>query len=425
MSNLAAVEVDITPPVGVEMAGYGARLKASQGIHDALKAQIFMLALDEEKIIIVSMDLIALQAQFVNRLRVSIQERIGIPEDHIMIACSHTHSGPQGFNLDNLIQDETPNETLQEITCQKIAGGCAWAQNQLQPAKLLFGHSMIDGLGLNRNDPQKGAADQQVSVLRADDVNGNPIVVLFNYGCHATVMGADNLLISADYPGAARQMLKELFPQTVFMFTNSAAGDVSTRFTRRSASFSEVTRFGQIMAAGVLEAMNVAEPFDVSDINVKSIGVDLPLKKFASKEETQKILDEAREVLSRMQAENAPSGQLRKIITKIEGAEVQLRQIEYYQGQSSLPAELQSYRIGLLHLVAVPGEPFSKTFLDIKESIKPLEAILIGYANDYKGYFPESVPGLPATYEDFVSPFSTQAALNIKEAAIKIIEESK
>ena len=102
-----------------------------------------------------------------------------------------------------------------------------------------------------------------------------------------------------------------------------------------------------------------------------------------------------------------------------------MRQIEYYQGQSSLPAELQSYRIGLLHLVAVPGEPFSKTFLDIKESIKPLEAILIGYANDYKGYFPESVPGLPATYEDFVSPFSTQAALNIKEAAIKIIEESK
>jgi hypothetical protein len=425
MLKVAAVEVDITPPVGVEMAGYGARLKPSQGIHDPLKAQILMLSLEGEKVIIISMDLIALQAQFVNRLRDSIREKIDIPADHIMIACSHTHSGPQGFNLGNLIQDETPNETLQAITCQKIAGGSVWAQNQLRPATLSLGRSQISGLGLNRNDPQKGAADQQVSVLRADDDEGNPIAILFNYGCHATVMSAENLLISADYPGATRQLLRSIFPQTVFIFTNSAAGDISTRFTRRSATFAEVTRFGQIMAAGVLEAMNVAEPFEVSSLDVSSIDVDLPLKAFGSKQETQKVLDEAHETLKHMQAENAPSGQLRKVITKIEGAEVQLRQIEYFQGQTSQHAELQRFRIGTVYLVAVPGEPFSKTFLDIKAGVKPLETILIGYANDYKGYFPETVPGLPLTYEDFASPFSTQAALNIKEAAIKIIKEAK
>ncbi|MDK2980327.1 MAG: hypothetical protein PWQ55_674 [Chloroflexota bacterium] len=425
MLTIAAVEVDITPPVGVEMAGYGARLKASQGIHDPLKSQILMLSLDGQKVILVSMDVVALQAPFVKRLRTAIREKIDITADHIMIACSHTHSGPQGFNVGNLIQDEKANETLQEITCQKIAGGSLWAQNRLQPATLSLGHSLLNGLGLNRNDPQKGAADQRVTVLRADDAQGKPIVVLFNYGCHATVMGADNLLISADYPGAARQLLKDIFPGAVFMFTNSAAGDISTRFTRRSATFDEVARFGQIMAAGVLEAMNVAEPIEAACLDVSTMGVELPLKDFGSQAETQKVLEEARETLSRMQAENAPAGQLRKIITKIEGVEVQLRQIAYFQGKSSLQSELQRFQVGPVHMVAVPGEPFSKTFMDIKARVAPIETILIGYANDYQGYFPESLPGLPLTYEDFVSPFSMQAALNIKETAIKMIKETQ
>ena len=423
MFNAAAVEVDITPPVGVKMAGYGARLKASQGIHDPLKAQILFLELNDSRVVMISMDLLAVQAQFSKKIHAAITEKTGVAEDHVLIACSHTHSGPQGFNLDDLILQETQYETLQEITCQKIAGACAWAEKLLQPAVISLGHSTIDGLGLNRNDPQKGAADHQVSVLRIDDTSGKPLAVLFNYGCHPTVMGADNLQISADYPGAARAMLKGLFPQTVFMFTNSAAGDVSTRFTRRSATFSEVTRMGQIMGAAVLQAMNVAEGFDPQMLKARVEPIDLPLKKFPTEAETQKLLAEAKDTLSRLQAEHASSGELRKIITKIEGIEVLLLQIKYYKGKEKLQSELQSIQIGPLHIVAVPGEPFSKTFLDIKQRIQPDQAILVGYANDYKGYFPESVPGLPGTYEDFVSPFSSQAALIIKELAIKLIKE--
>ena len=422
MLNAAAVEVDITPPIGVKMAGYGARLKASQGIHDPLKAQVLFLELKDSRVILVSMDLVAVQAEFTRKLRTEIKEKTGVAEEHILIACSHTHSGPQGFNLGDLVMRETQYDCLQEITCQKIAGACAWVEGILRPAVVSLGSSRIDGLGLNRNDPQKGAADQEVSVLRVDDASGKPLAVLFNYGCHPTVMGADNLLISADYPGAARAMLKGVFPQTVFMFTNSAAGDVSTRFTRRGATFSEVTRLGQIMGAAVLQAMNSAEIFDPQMLSAQIVPIDLALKPFPAEAEAQALLAEAKVTLKRLQAEGASAGELRKIVTKIEGIEVLLLQIKYYKGKEKLQSELQSIRIGSLRIVAVPGEPFSKTFLDIKQRISPDQAILVGYANDYKGYFPESVPGLPSTYEDFVSPFSSQAALDIKELAIKLIK---
>jgi neutral ceramidase len=423
MIDAASVEIDITPPIGVKMAGYGARTEVSQGIHDPLKAQVLQIKIGETSALIVTMDLLEMQLQFSDKLRAAISRETGIPEGLIMLTCSHTHSGPQGFNLGDSIMAEELDNPLQEITMRKLAGASRWAGRLLQPVKLSLGYSDGSGVGLNRNDPVKGLADQQVSVLRIDDLNGKPVSVLYNYGCHPTVMGSDNLLISADYPGAVRRALAPLFPNTIIHFTNSAAGDVSTRFTRRTPTFDEVERIGQIMAGAVLHAMHTAEPFEVESIKGRMADVDLPLKEFPSVQEAKEIVLSLKEELAHMQQANTPPAEMRKIVTKTEGAEILLLQIEQFAGQTKIPAKVHQLQIGPLSLVGVPGEPFSKTFLDIKERTKPEKVILIGYANDCKGYLPESAPGLPSTYENYVSPFSTQAALNVKETAVKMIME--
>ena len=62
-----------------------------------------------------------------------------------------------------------------------------------------------------RPNPE-GAVDREVVVVRLDAVEertapgaaGAPLAVLFRYTCHATAMGAQNDLITADYPGARR-----------------------------------------------------------------------------------------------------------------------------------------------------------------------------------------------------------------------------
>jgi neutral ceramidase len=424
MIHAASVQIDITPPIGVKMAGYGARTEASQGIHDPLKAQVLQIKSEDSSALIITMDLLGVQKQFSDKLRASVSKETGIPESQIMLSCSHTHSGPQGFNLDDKVLGEDPDENLREITFRKIVGACRWVSMLLQPAKLSLGYSNGSGVGLNRNDPLKGSADQQVIVLRIDDLNGKPIAVLYNYGCHPTVMGASNLLISADYPGAVRKAVNGIFPDTVIHFTNGSAGDVSTRFTRRSATFEEVERIGQIMAGAVLQAMNTTETFDVDTIKGRMESVDLPLKSFPSVEEANKLIQTLKNELVQMQKSNAPAGEIRKIVTKTEGAEILLLQIKQFEGKEKLQASLQQIQIGPLSLIGVPGEPFSKTFLDIKEQTSPRKVILLGYANDYKGYFPESAPGLPSTYENYVSPYSSQAALNIKEKVLKMIMES-
>jgi hypothetical protein len=235
-------------------------------------------------------------------------------------------------------------------------------------------------------------------------------------------MGASNRYISADYPGAARKALQKTFPNTVFLFTNSSAGDVSTRFTRKEAAFNEVTRLGQIMAGAVMQAMNTTEFFAVDQLNARLEIIDLPVKTLPTVEEVNKIIQSASQELAQLEESGAPAAEKRKLVTKIEGGKMLQVQVEEFAGKTSLPAAIQLIQIGTLSLAGVPGEPFSRTFMDIKKQIQPAQSMLIGYANDYLGYFPESEPGKP-TYEDLISPFSSQAAQNIKNTIIKMIKD--
>jgi hypothetical protein len=409
----------------VKLAGYAfARLKASEGIHDPLKAQVLLLQEGNKKICIISMDMMSIEINFTERLRNAINLRTGIPQHQIMVVCSHIHSGPQGFNTDIAVLHDARDESLLEITLCNIVGACCSCLTNLQPVRFSTGTDWGYGIGLNRNDPEHGEVDQQVTVVRIDDVKGIPLVLFFNYGCHPTVIGADNFLISADFPGAARRCLANVYPGTISIFTNGAAGDVSTRFTRRNSSYEEVDRFGQILAAAVVRAANSAECFSPDTITCNTISLEVPPKQFPSIDEMRNKITSLSRKLEH--AKNAPEsqGELRKLITKLEGAKLLLQQAEIYKEIKKIIIEIQQIKIGNYSLIGIPGEPYSKTIKDIKNAVKPAPIILMGYANDYLGYFPESSDELTDTYEDYVSLFSTTAALKIKETIIKMIKES-
>ena len=410
----AAVEFDITPPVGAKLAGYASRTEESVGIHDPLMGQVLMLESTNHALVIVSLDLIAVSTEFTGRLRKILLEELKIDPKNVMIACAHTHSGPEGFLTTLPFLREQPNPLLEEITLQKIVGGVKWANKLLQPVQLLSGNDWGAGIGLNRNDPVQGSVDQQLSVLRVDDESHHPIAILFNYGCHPTVMGGDNYLISADFPGAARNFLKKAYPDTKFLFCNGGSGDVSTRFSRREASFGEVERLGQLVAASVLKATHTAQVCQNQHLASKSTQLDLPVKEFPDESLVKQSISESKETLEMMQKQGEPQGELRKLITKIEGAEIQLFLAHSFGAQKTVSIELQAFTIGDYRIFSIPGEPFSKTVIDIKEYFTPQPVMVISYSNGYAGYLPEHERGESSTYEDFVSPYTSEAAKLIK-----------
>ncbi len=95
-----AAKVDITPPLGLKMYGYGSRTAGATGILDPLYARVLVLETGEQRIAMVVCDLGRVFAPaWVERLRRDAKEKYGIT--YVLQAGIHSHAGPD-------IPDEYP-----------------------------------------------------------------------------------------------------------------------------------------------------------------------------------------------------------------------------------------------------------------------------------------------------------------------------
>src|SRR4051812_31155524 len=94
-------KVAITPRGPLWMSGYGARDHPSQGaIHDLWAKALALQDPSGRKALILTLDVCGVGADVSNAVRDAARARFGLERDRIVIACSHTHSGPVvGRNL--------------------------------------------------------------------------------------------------------------------------------------------------------------------------------------------------------------------------------------------------------------------------------------------------------------------------------------
>src|SRR5437899_5144676 len=82
-----AAEVVVTPPVGVELEGYGNRASGSVAVHDDLYAHALVLDDGRRRAAIVTVDVIWVDAPTVARVRAAAAE-LDIPPERVLIACT-------------------------------------------------------------------------------------------------------------------------------------------------------------------------------------------------------------------------------------------------------------------------------------------------------------------------------------------------
>ncbi len=92
--QFACAAIDITPSVGIHMGGYWGRRSGATHIHDRLMAKALVCELGEERVVILTVDLVALGADAVRAIRMAVKRDTGIAGAAIMICASHTHAGP-------------------------------------------------------------------------------------------------------------------------------------------------------------------------------------------------------------------------------------------------------------------------------------------------------------------------------------------
>jgi neutral ceramidase len=241
--KVGVARVKVTPTQPVFMAGYAARNKPYEAIHDELFAKVLVLQ-DKEggRGVLVTSDVIGFQAEIATPLRERVAKQAGTSAGSVIINSSHTHTGPA------LSLDPTPREGLAmadaertvaytKELCDKIVHAAGEAAGKLQPAKLSWGTGVVHFV-MNRRESTtergiilgvnaRGFADRSVPVLRIDDPSGKLMAVVCGAASHNTTLGAQDYEISGDYAGHAQRLIEEQHPGVLAMFVLGCAGDAN------------------------------------------------------------------------------------------------------------------------------------------------------------------------------------------------------
>ncbi|MBN1555031.1 MAG: neutral/alkaline non-lysosomal ceramidase N-terminal domain-containing protein [Phycisphaerae bacterium] len=271
---------------GIPLAGYGQRLNLpSQGVHDPIYAKFMVLETPETRMAIITLDLIGVNLALRNDLQRIIPEGVPLQPDHVILAATHTHAGygalsksSGNFAMDTLVLATCGpfNQRLYEEFLEKLRSGLAEAWRDRAPAKLGVGLGKEDRFHYNRGR-KGGVTDPDLYVVKITDPKGKLRGVLVNYAAHPTCTGSENLLVSADYPGAFQRAFEKAHPGATAMFTNGAVGDQGPRCPdKKRKGFDKAEQIGKLLAERV-DALQKTIRCDVAvSIGCRTKMLDMP-----------------------------------------------------------------------------------------------------------------------------------------------------
>lgn len=376
MLEAGASKTRITPPVGVPMDGYLDRQKPSVGVHDHIHVRSLVIGDEENYLALSSVELLYVTRDITRRVEDTVADELSIPESSVVVAAVHNHSGPSILGFHSVPKYRFLEEYL-ELLPGLIASSIIEAFNVRRRARVGYGKGFVKGWTVNRRKPGVGVTDDEVLALKVEDSEGRLIASVVNFTCHAVVLGANNLLISGDYPGYLSRTVEAL-EGGVCLFFNGALGDVnpdtpgtdySRVYDRSIGNFRDAVRMGRALGGEAVKILNSTETVGEAEIASVSRRVRFklrPVVEFNPSEEPTEI----------------EASRLKPLLTRI----TETISERFPGGVADLP--LKGFRVGGLAGVALPGEPFVELGLRIKKESPFRATMVVGCATCELGYIP-------------------------------------
>ena len=383
-------KVNITPPVGVWLSGYGARDKPSDDVQDDLYARALVVSDGADTVALVAVDLLWVPLYMTNDVREIVAAKTGIPGPHLMICGSHTHFGPKIYRETKLgpdVEDNSVDDAYVQTLTKKIADAVFLAHKDMQAARLGANCNELAEVSFHRRprsadgsvtttfslpdeiiatrqivhepdggtkvtfrypegrpQPTFGPIDPEVWTLRVEDTNGVLLGSMVNFACHA-VSGSRYpdwfYSISGDYPGETARVVERV-EGGVCLFTSGTAGDIVPLKRGREPRY----QIGRAVAGTAIRGLQFVSLTDELTVAGRTMTIEMPLKEDL---EENRIVDA--------------------------GAE-----------RGLLKTELQVLRLGDVYLLGLPGEILVELGLELKDRAPVERLIVASLANDVIGY---------------------------------------
>lgn len=369
---------DITPPVGTELGGY-AGYRPCAGVHDPLYSKVVVLEQDGVRYALVALDLVCADEALYCRMAEALSG-LGIPKERLIVSAIHTHAAPWGMlpgegplaSVNRSDEAKAPSfRGYMEEVIRRSADACRTAVEHLEPFSVRTGRGAVPPVGSERHTGDAPGGTLAVVQCRTDS---GKVLTLYNFPCHPTVLNGANLQVSADFVAGIEGLLET----DMAVFLNGAAGDISTRYTRREATFAECERMGRVAAERV--ALALRDTAFVSPEPVRGIhaSVTLDARAVETPEQAQTQLQAMTEQWEAAKAAGADPATLRTLHSYVEGAGVNLQFARSMGDIRKLCLPVTVFRFAGLEFATVPGELFS--------ALQPEGLCVIGYANGYFRY---------------------------------------
>lgn len=407
----------ITPKLPTTLRGYSRKRIATQ-VHDNLFTRAFAIEHNNTRYLFVQCDLIGVDDSVLNAVYGKISE-LNLEKEHLTIVATHTHAGPGGTvdtskepfaNLQSIFGK--PNPEYLDFLAEQIALAAKNSFADLKSCKLTIGRGIVENVGTNRHDPSF-PGDDSLLVFLFERIDGKTLL-LYNYACHPTVTGPENLMITADFPYAVEQSLN----YDVVMFVNGNAGNISTRFTRRDSSFEQVEIYRTELTRSILRALK--SPFfqgPFNQISMSRYPVALPIKKVRPADVEKAALEIHTSKLSQAIASGKDSLTIRLLSTYVEGAKIAAELSETLQGLKQISAHFTLMCIQGITIAVIPGELFSTLGVLLKKE----DVEVFGYGNGYYLYIADEKSYDEMVYEAMCSPFEKGVGEFLIEEILKKI----
>jgi neutral ceramidase len=453
----------ITPPRGIYLVGYAARSGGATDVHTDLTATTLMLDDGNEKLVLISLDLLALNRETADAIKAGITARLGIVAQNIRLICSHTHSGPVAwppykpsikdrakYYLSRLmLSTEEPLSTKGIMT---NALYCDWlvksviasaARAAANPVKAEISHARTEcSIGINRREQlpdgtitighrKGGTVDKGVDVIRISS-GRRPLVTIVNYACHACVLGEESYVISADWPGAMRSRVEKDLGG-LCMFIQGACANINPDVEWSGDNRPDVERLGGIVAKAAIDAAGRLEkikavPLSASSVEVKAY-CDIPkgMEGLSVKKIYRAMLKKGASML--MEETVIPEFMIDPFLDVRYPWKTILDRDENGYFTPILTGML---RIGDIAIGSIGMETFVETGLETKKASPAPITLFAGYTDGMTGYLPTAEEIPLGGYEVDVVPyiyklpgrFMLDTEKNVRQKILSLISDN-
>ena len=437
--RVGVAATDITPPLGIPMAGYY-HARGADGVLDPLFSKAMVVEQEGQRIALVTLDTISITRAITDRARAEIEQTTGIRGDHVLISATHAHTGPELANRTRISSSLGGQKQIAfdytEGLPKLIVASVRLANERLQPSRLKMAKGRGDGLAFNRRyfmrdgstgwNPGKlnpnivlaaGPSDPEVGILYVEKPEARgPVESLasyVNFAMHPDTTGGSKL--SADWPGALGRVLAGYHGSNhLTLVANGTCGNINHldfSWPWPQGGPGEQIRIATILGAAVFQAYKDLKPVAVGPLRARSEIVELDLLEI-----TPQQLEGARKLVEATKDDSGAN--FMELVRAYRALDVAAREGKPHR------VEVQAFALGRqLAWVGLPGEVFVELGLAIKQRSPFAQTYVVELANESIGYIPDRRSYAEGNYEPESARCAGGSGEKLVGVAVRLLEQ--